>query len=76
MEVNVSDKLNVLLAEYRNLIESGSTVVEALEELDYLHPITLSRLKKLIDGQPRHVAESPKKEVHHGLGQRGKKIIR
>ena len=65
-EVNVNDKLNVLLAEYRELRKDGLTMVEAMERMDYLHPITLSRLKKLIDGRHLIVAESCQEELNDG----------
>jgi len=41
-------------------------MVEAMERMDYLHPITLSRLKKLIDGRHLIVAESCQEELNDG----------
>lgn len=36
--------------EYRKLRAAGSTHDQALNELGYLHPITIARLKKRIAG--------------------------
>lgn len=41
--------LNDALEEYHQLIESGESEEDALDRMYYLHPITMSRLLKVLE---------------------------
>lgn len=41
-------KLQSVYHDYLCLLQDGKTPADALDELSYLHPITLAQLKKLI----------------------------
>lgn len=46
------ERLEALYEDYKVYREAGASHDAALEEFEYLHPITLSRLKKLISEKP------------------------
>lgn len=48
MSQSKTDKVQELYNEFQDLVNRGMTIEQALAEFEYLHPITLSRLKKRI----------------------------
>ncbi len=55
-------RIEELFAEYMRIRQEGLTMLEAMEAMDYLHPITLCRLKKMIDGNSQPVAIIPQED--------------